>query len=404
MPSQNRWSIVVAILAFTGLLISCEKPNQYEAPPPPTVTVSPPMQKTVTDYFEFTGNTQATASVDIRARVQGFLQSMSFQEGAIVKQGDLLFIIDPRTYQAAVDKAAADLELKKAELNKAEIEYQRNQRLIKENAASDKDLVNSRAARDSAKAALAASVAALDDAKINLGYTTIKAPLTGRIGRRMVDVGNLVGAGEYTLLTTIKTYDPMYVYFTINENQLLMLHKKYVKERAEALERKSKNEKPEEKVPLQVGLANEEGFPHSGYIDFEDLGVDPTTGTMLLRGILPNPSPYPFLPGLFVRVRAPVGERENALLVTERALGSDQLGSYLLVVNKDNVVEYRPVKVGTLHEGMRVIESGVKPDDLVVVNGIQKARPGAKVTPTRIEATAQGQANSEPTKTSPGKP
>lgn len=378
---QRRLSVSLAVLAALGLLLGCEQKNQYVAPPLPTVTVSRPLQKEVLEYLEFTGTTQSIASVDVRARVQGVLQNIYFQDGGMVKKGDLLCIIEPSSYKAAVDKAAADLESKKAQLEKAEIEYQRNQRLYKENAASERDLVNSKAARDSAKAAVAISEAALDDAKISLGYTTVYAPLSGRIARRQVDVGNLVGAGEYTLLTTIKQYDPMYVYFTLNEHQLLKLRK---------MQRKGKGQVNEEKlsdIPLYLGLANEDGFPHEGRLDYADLGVDPGTGTILMRGIFPNPPPYVILPGLFARIRLPIGKTDNALLVSERALGSDQLGDYLLLVNSENVVEHRTVKTGTLVDGMRVVTEGLKSDEWVVVNGLQRARPGAKVNPSRVEAS-----------------
>lgn len=216
---------IMLIFLLLGTLSACEQGNRYVAPPPPPVTAAQPLQREVIEYLDFTGTTQSIASVDIRARVQGFLQSTHFKEGDSVKKGDLLYIIEPNTYQAAVDKAMADLAGQKAQYERAEIEYQRNQRLFKENATSDREVVNSKAARDSGKASVTMAEAALENARINLGYTTIRAPLGGRIGRSLVDVGNLVGAGEFTLLTTIKQYDPIYAYFTLNERQLLKVIK-----------------------------------------------------------------------------------------------------------------------------------------------------------------------------------
>ena len=362
-------------VVFAG---GCEKKNQYAAPPPPSVTVAGPIQKDVTDYLEFTGTTQAVASVDIRARVQGFLQSVHFKDGAVVKKGDLLYIIDPATYQASVDKAEGDLAAKKAQFDRAEVEYQRNLRLIKENATSERDLNNSKASRDTAKADVAVATANLENAKINLGYTTIRAPLDGKIGRSQVDVGNLVGAGEYTLLTTIKKYNPIYAYFTLNEHDLLTVMK---------MSRRENNKTPEtEHVPVFLGLANDTGYPHQGELDFADLGVDQSTGTMLLRGVFKNPYPPPIIPGLFVRLRVPLGIHSNALLVSERAIGTSQQGKYILVVNEENTVEARPVQLGALDGGFREIVQGLKADDRVIVNGMQRARPGSKVNPTSAAA------------------
>lgn len=362
-------------VVFAG---GCEKKNQYAAPPPPSVTVAKPIQKDVTDFLEFTGTTQAVASVDIRARVQGFLQSVHFKDGAVVKKGDLLYIIDPATYQASADKAEGDLAARKAQFDRAEVEYQRNLRLIKENATSERDLNNSKASRDTAKADVAVATANLENAKINLGYTTIRAPMDGKIGRSQVDVGNLVGAGEYTLLTTIKKYNPIYAYFTLNEHDLLAVMK---------MSRRESNKTPEtEHVPVFLGLANDTGYPHEGELDFADLGVDQSTGTILLRGVFKNPYPHPIIPGLFVRLRVPLGIHSNALLVSERAIGTSQQGKYVLVVNEENTVEARPVQLGALDGGFREIVQGLKADDRVIINGMQRARPGSKVDPTPAAA------------------
>jgi RND family efflux transporter MFP subunit len=378
--ASHKPTFPLVVLTLVSLLVGCERKNQYVAPPAPPVTVSHPVQKSVIDSLDFTGTTQVVASVDIRARAQGFLESAHFTEGSTVNKGDLLYTIESGSYQAAVDKAIADLASKKAQLDKNEIEYQRNLRLIKENAASQRDLDNSKASRDSAKADAGVAEAALKTAQINLNYTTIYAPITGRIGRHLVDVGNLVGAGESTLLNTIKQYDPIYAYFALNERDLLTLLENY---------RKEGPAPPKWEPPVFLGLSNESGHPHEGKLDFADLGLDQSTGTILLRGVFPNPLPRHIVPGLFVRIRFPTGKKELALLVTERALGVDQRGDYVFVVNQDNVVEQRPVKVGASENGMKVIEEGLKPDEWVVVNGIQRARAGAKVNPIREEPGKQ---------------
>jgi RND family efflux transporter MFP subunit len=378
--ASHKPTFLLVVLALVSLPVGCERKNQYVAPPPPPVTVSHPVQKSVIASLDFTGTAQAVASVDIRARAQGFLESAHFTEGSTVNKGDLLYTIESGSYQAAVDKAIADLASKKAQLDKNEIDYQRNLRLIKENAASQRDLDNSKASRDSAKDDVGVAEASLKTAQINLSYTTIYAPITGRIGRHLVDVGNLVGAGESTLLNTIKQYDPIYAYFALNERDLLTLLEQYHKEGPAP---------PKWEPPVFLGLSNESGHPHEGKLDFADLGLDQSTGTILLRGVFPNPLPRTIVPGLFVRIRFPTGKRDNSLLVSERALGVDQRGEYVLVVNQDNVVEHRPVKVGASEGGMKVIEEGLKPDEWVVVNGMQRARAGAKVNPTQEEPGKQ---------------
>ena len=239
-------------------------------------------------------------------------------------------------------------------------------------------------------AMVVSALAALDKARLELGYCTINAPISGRISRKMVDIGNLVGAGEFTLLTTIRQWTPIYVYFSINERDLLRLMEKA---RAEGITA----DRPDT-IPLEVGLANESGFPHKGRLDFVDATVDPNTATMQLRGVFDNPGPqHAMVPGMFVRVRMPIAQRENALLVSERALGQDQGGRYLLVVGNENTVEQRYVKIGALRDGMRVITDGLKAEDSVVVIGIQRAIPGAKVTPRQAQATKPAKAT-EPVK------
>ncbi len=383
------WTTVALVLlsTLTGMTISACKPssNDYVAPPPPTVTVSQPVQRDVTDYLEFTGNTQAVQLVEIRARVQGFLKRVHFEAATDVKKGDLLYVIDPRPFQTQVKKAASNLIRKRAELALAQENYQRLKTLYKQKATPKAEFVKAKAALYMGQADVEAARAVLEEAELNLSYTEIRAPINGRVGRNLVSVGNLVGAGENTLLTTLVQYDPILAYFSLNERDLLHLRQQYPERRADGLE------KQEEWGLIHLGLANEDGYPHEGRIDFVDQSVDPNTGTFLLRGSFTNPAPHPILPGMFIRIRAPINKREAALLVSERALGADQGGRYVLVVNKENVVEHRSVEVGASIDQMRVIEKGLQPDDWVVVKGLLRARPGATVTPERQEIVSRVQ-------------
>ncbi|MDH3798045.1 MAG: efflux RND transporter periplasmic adaptor subunit [Desulfobacterales bacterium] len=378
LRAEQTIIFLIAVLLST-IFIGCSEKNEYVEPPAPQVTVSKPLVQNVTDYLEFTGSTKAIEEIEIRARVKGFLESVHFEDGDFVTKGQLLFNIDPKPYKAAVESARGRLGKHQAQLERAQKEYQRNLTLFKQNAASEANVVKWKSEVEESKAAVVSAQAALDKARLDLGYCTINSPISGRISRKQVDVGNLVGASENTLLTTIRQWTPIYVYFSINERDLLR-----IMERARAEGITADNP---DKIPLDLGLANETGFPHEGHLDFVDSTVDPGTGTMQLRGLFPNAGPpYFIVPGLFVRVRMPVAERENALLVTERALGLDQGGRYLLVVDNENKVEQRYVKIGALRDGMRVIEDGLKPEDQVVVKGIQRAIPGAKVTPQQAQA------------------
>ena len=377
---RSKQAIILSItVLLTTIFIGCSEKNEYVEPPAPEVTVSKPLVQNVTDYLEFTGTTKAIEEIEIRARVKGFLESVHFEDGDFVTKDQLLFVIDPKPFKAAVESARGRLGKHQAQLERARKEYQRNLKLFKQSAASEANVVKWKGEMEESKAAVVSARAALDKRKLDLGYCTIRSPIDGRISRKKVDVGNLVGAGEFTLLTTIRQWTPIYVYFSINERDLLRTMEMARKEGATA-------DQPD-KIPLQLALANETGFPHEGHLDFVDATVDPETGTMQLRGIFPNPGPpFILIPGMFARVRLPIAERENALLVTERALGQDQGGRYLLVVGVENKVEQRYVKIGALRNGKRVIIEGLKPEDLVVVKGIQRAIPGAKVTPMQAQA------------------
>lgn len=368
---------ILPVLLVAMLLLGCQKKNAYVAPPPPTVTVSHPVRQLVTNYAEFTGTTQAVEAVELRARVEGFLEQIFFKDSARVQKGDLLFVVDPKPFQAKVDQAEADLMVSRAELKLAQTTLKLKEGAFKDKAVSEVEVIEARAKREKAKASVAASQAAVYTARLNLSYTKIHAPISGKIGRNLVDIGNLVGAGERTLLATIVQNDPIYAYFNVSERDLLRYQQEYRKRQTPT--------NGNGKTRVYLGLSNESGYPHKGRVDYVDNQVHATTGTIQVRGVFPNPDAL-LLPGLFVRIRAALGKHENALLIPERALGSDQQGRFVLVVNNQNMVEYRPIKIGAKVNGMRVIQSGVSANDRVIVNGLQRARPGAPVNPEQAGA------------------
>ncbi len=374
---EKNLNLVVAIVALTLMSTGCQEKNKYVPPPPPAVTVSRPVQQAVTDYIEFTGTTEALELVEIRARVEGYLESIHFKDGAKVKRGALLFVIDPKPFQAKLGEAKAGLLIRQAELKLAETTLKRKEGAFKDKAVSEVEVIQARAEQDKARAAVEAAQAAMETTRLNLSYTKIHAPISGRMGRNLVDVGNLVGANERTLLATIVQDDPIYAYFNASERDLLQ-HRQKRREREVGVD---ENNAPN----AYLGLANEEGYPHEGRVDYIDNRVNADTGTIQLRAVFPN-SDGVLLPGLFARIRIPTSEPHTALLVPDRALGTDQQGRFLLVVNDKNVVEYRTVKIGAKVEGVRVIESGISSADRVIVNGIQRARPGATVNSTEAEA------------------
>ena len=386
--SEGKYLVrFVLVLGFLWLISACDsKRNEYVEPPPPKVTVAQPVQQEVIDYLEFTGTAQAFEEADIQARVSGFLQSMHFTPGTQVKKGDLLFVIDPKEYQAELNAATAELKAAGAMQHRAEIEYERAKRVFDQGAGRETDVVKWRGERDVALAAIERAKAKVERARLDLSYTQVIAPINGRVGRNLVDLGNLVGEGEPTLLTTVTRFDPMYVYFNLNERDLLSVMDTYrqtLKEKGVTPE-----EEPDSRgeIPLFLGLANEDGYPHEGKYDFAESSVDPGTGTMRLRGVFENPGLSPLLvPGLFVRLRLPIDKKANALLVTERAIGADQSGNFLLTVGSDNMVAKKSIRMGQLVDGLRVIDEGLKPGERVIVKGLQRARPGAKVDPEQIE-------------------
>ena len=386
MSPARKKSGLIAVAAVTFLLAGCGDSNTYVEPPPPAVTVATPLIQEVTDYLEFTGTTVAFDKAEVRARVAGVLESLHFTAGSIVEQGDLLFVIDPRQYEAELQAAEAELASARADVTLAQTELARARQLYKENAGPESDIVKWQGQLGTARAAILLAEAKIQSAELNVEYTQVAAPISGRVGREQVDLGNLVGNGEATLLTEVTRYDPMYVYFNINELDMLRVRDMY----EEKIQRDGLDTTSvyihEAQWPVYIGLANEERYPHEGILEFAESAIDTETGTMELRGIFENRGQRPaLLPGLFARIRLPVDQRPDMLLVTERAVAQDQGGTYLLVVNSENKVEQRIVTTGQRIDGLTVIEEGLLKDDRVIVEGVQRARPGSMVTPQPVE-------------------
>lgn len=374
------------LVLMLPVLAACEESNTYVEPPPPKVTVATPAIQDVTDYLYFTGTTQAAAVVDVRARVPGELRSMSFTPGRQVAEGDPLFMIDQREYQADLEIAKAEVSSAQAQKVEADRSLERAQTLIQRGNISQASLDEAEAAARTTAAEVAVKQAALRQAELDLEYTEIRAPIAGRVGRNLVDVGNLVGEGEATLLTTITANDPMFVYFNINERDLLAGMEQY---RAEA--EKAAGTAPEAQGNLRVEMATDdrEDYPFVGILDFAESALNPETGTLQLRARFENPGPFAALiSGLFARVRVPVAERQGLPLVTERAISSDQSGRFVYVLGAENEIEKRGVTIGQLVDGLRVIEGGLTAGEKVVVNGIQRIRAGSIVDPQEAEMTA----------------
>ncbi|OGR24017.1 MAG: efflux transporter periplasmic adaptor subunit [Desulfobacca sp. RBG_16_60_12] len=365
------------ILAILMASAACGDRTTYAPPPPPKVTVSQPVKQSVTDYLEFTGNTQAINTVQLKARVEGYLEQVYFKDGDRVKKGQLLFLIQQNTYEAKLKQAEAEILSQKAKLFHAQTEYARFSKLVTQKAAAQTDVDNWLYQRDAAQAAVMSAEAQRDLARLNLSYTKVTSPFDGRIGRRLKDPGNLVGAGEATLLANVDQIDPLYVYFTMNERDLLDVTKD-TKESVDAVIRKD--------IPLYLGLADEEDYPHKGYLDFASISLNATTGTLTLRGVFPNPKGM-MLPGLFAKLRVPVTHEKSALLVPTVAISYDQLGPYLLVVDDKNVVQRRGVKLGTEVKDLTVITEGLQQPEWVITNGLLLAIPGKQVTPVKASAS-----------------
>jgi multidrug efflux system membrane fusion protein len=380
---------VVPLLLLTGFLLAgCKKQNAFVPPPPPQVSVAHPAKQEVTPYLELTGNAQAVNQVDLVARVQGFLQSIDYQDGAAAKLSDTLFVIEPAPYEARLQQAQAALVAAQAQLAQSQAEYTRQASLGRSDFSSQSSVDQARATRDSNQANLANLQAGVTLAAINLGYTRVTAPFDGQVTSHQVSAGGLVGVTGPTILATIVQLDPIRVICTISEQDVLRIK--------ETMPKRGIDPPDVKNVPVEVERMDESDYPHRGTLDYVAPNLDPATGTLTIRGVLQNPE-RALLPGMFVRVRIPLG-RQKALmmLVPDEAVGSDQGGRYVLVVDKDDVVQQRPVRVGDLVGAQRVVVSGITAEDRVVVGGLQRAIPGAKVVPNVSGVTGQGSGGRAP--------
>lgn len=387
----------IAVLLILGACGCSRGTPKAVSPTIPTVGVSQPISREVTDYADFTGRTAAPFTTDIKARVTGYIVKMPFVEGTEVKANDLLFEIDPRPYQAQLDRAHGEVVLNEAKLKLAKADNVRAKAIATMNAGaiSKQDLDKYAAAEDEAAAAVEASTANLESYKINLEFTKVLSPIDGQVSRYNLTLGNLVNA-DTTLLTTVVSQDPMYAYFDVDEQTLLNVTRRMLAQKSDPIQAKT--------FPVLMGLGDEEGFPHLGYLDFANNVVSASTGTLTVRGTFKNPAAESgrrlLRPGMFVRIRLPLGKPHSALLVSERALGTDQGRKYLYVVDEKNIVKYTRVTVGPLQDdGLRVIESGLSATDTVIVSGLQLVRPKMEVK-TEAESMV-GASKSEDTAESP---
>jgi RND family efflux transporter MFP subunit len=373
----------VGAALFLGLCLGVAGCARAPAGVPPAepapVAVSYPVERDVTDYKDYTGRTAAVDSVDVKAHVWGYLQKVNFKEGDLVKKGDVLFELDARPYDALLTQAKAKVAQDEAQLAFDEAEYQRYVGLARTSAVSKSDVDKAAAARGVDLANIAADKALVAQRQLDVEYTKVLAPISGRVSRYNVTIGNLIQSGDQgggTLLTTIVSVDPIYAYFDVDEHTVLRV-------RQMIREGKAKSARDSER-PVFLGLANEDGFPHRGTINFVDNQVNPRTGTLRLRGVFPNKDDT-LGTGYFVRIRVPIGFPHKAVLVTDRAIDTDQGQKVVYVVNDKNEVVSRPVSLGALHDRLREITAGVNPDELVIVNGLQQVRPGATVEPKVVE-------------------
>jgi len=391
------WAGMGNLLVSLAVLGGCESKQDQALTtmPPPVVVVSLPVVREVTEYLEATGNTEPLESVVVQARVKGFLESIHFTPRQRVKKDDLLFVIDPRPFQVALDQAKGQLALRQAQAKFAEYDLSRVTKLGAQDAAAERERRESQSKMEEAQAAVVIAQSAVDEAQLDLDFANVKAPISGRISRNLVDVGNLINPGQ-DQLATITNDDSVYAYFNVSEPDVLRLTRKYGRVRQQTASQ------PHEQVPAFLGLMDETDYPHEGWLDYVDPRVDPSTGTISVRGVFPNPDDI-LKAGFFVRIRIPIGKPESALLVAEQALGMDQGQSYLLVVNDKNRVEYRRVHTGLLENGLRVVTDGLAAEDRVIVIGLQRVRPGVEVSPqpAPMDSVANGTFHSQVPATGP---
>jgi len=371
-------SLLVPTISIAGLLFvaaGCSRGAAQQQPPPPNVTVAPVESREIVEWNEFTGRVEPVETVEVRPRVSGYIHRVRFQSGQLVKKGDVLFEIDPRWHQATFDQRQAELGQARVRLENAKREADRTAQLLANKAISVEESDARQSRFEEAKSVLLAAQAALDTARLDLEYTQVHSPIDGRASRALLTEGNYVNgvAGGASLLTTIVSVDPVYVYADIDENSLLKFN---------ALSQAKKLETDGDgRIPVELQLADEQGFEHRGYIESFDNRLDANTGSILLRAIFPNPDGR-VVPGLFARIRVPLSERHPALLVEERAVGTDQSQKFVLTLTKTNTVAYRQVQLGPELDGKRIVRAGLEGNEQVVVNGLQRVRPGMPVAPT----------------------
>lgn len=379
---RAAWMAPIAAIV-TVVLASCSDNNSYVPPPPPKVDVVQPLKQTVQRYLMTTGSTAAVNETTLVARVQGFVQSINYKDGDTVKVGDVLFVIEQAPYQLALEEAQAAQDAAAATAKQSEATYQRQADLVAKKVASQQDLDNAAAQRDADRAKLEQAQADTKQAQINLGYTEVKAPFDGIVTARQVSVGEFVGGGGATTLATIVQLDPIYAQFSVSETDVQRIRA--------AIAARGLTMEELKKVPVELGLESEKGYPHKGTLDYAAPTVSGGTGTLTVRGVFANAKKV-LLPGYFVRIRVPLAAEPDRLLVPDRALGSDQSGRYLLVVGKDDKVEQRQVTIGQQVGDLRVIEKGIKADDRVLVSGLMNAVPGETVAPQDTKIKESGTA------------
>ena len=372
---MSRTLTFAAALLSAAILAACARNEAAPAPQgPPAVSVAKVISRQITEFDEFSGRFEAVERVEVRPRVSGYVASTHFEQGHEVRKGDVLFVIDPRPYEAELKRAKAEAARARTQRALAKSEQERAVRLVEARAISKEELDTRVSGNEQAEANVAAAEAAVEMAALNLTFTQVRSPISGLVGRAEITAGNLVSAGE-TLLTTVVSIDPVYVAFEGDEQAYL----KYVNM---AL-RGERGSSRDTRNPVWAGLADETGHPHEGVMVFLDNEVDTATGTIRARGLFQNPDRR-FTPGMFARVKLVGSGSYDALLVNDSAVGTDQSIKYVLRVGKDNKVEYRPVKLGPLVDGLRVVREGLEPSDVIVVNGLQRVRPGTPVTPQLV--------------------
>ena len=376
-----RLVLIIGLVILAGLNAGCSSSAKTKTPAPAEVNVAEVICKQIGDSDEFTGRLEAVHAVDVRPRVSGYLQSVRFREGEIVREGALLFQIDPRPFQAEVDRLKGELSQAKAQRLRAQSDFERAERLHNNDGMSAEEYDRRAAVRNEAEARIASTEAALRGAELNLEFTRVRAPITGRVGRAEITEGNLVegGAGQIKPLTTLVSLDPIYVYFDVDEQTYL----KY----AHVTQTRGTSSH-ELRGSALLGLADEDGFPHVGQVSFVDNQVSSSTGTIRLRATFANKN-LSLTPGLFARIRLQGGGVYGGCLAKDEAVVTDLNQKYVFVLGKNNTLTYRPVKLGPMTEGLRVVRDGLHEGDVIVVSGLQRVRPGAPVTPRRVSMTTQ---------------